>query len=412
VSGPPIERGVLDISGGRIVRISGDSAALPPPDAAIVDCTGLRIYPGLIDAASMIGLVEIGSVQGTVDTAEIADFQPDLMAVSAYNPFSAAVEVARCEGITSALITQKGGIISARAGLVHLDGWSTAEALIHSGVFPVVTLPSLPAEFPENMPEERQRETKKDHIRKLAEVEDFFTQAAHYARLTRMAPNSPHLVPRRDRRFEAMIPHVLGESPVLFAADSYKQIREALRFAERYGLRPIILGGREAWKLAEELAAKQVDVIFSRTTSYPSDTFEPWDSVYRCPAMLHAAGVRFCFGVRDAALAKQLGIEAGLAVAHGLNEDAALRAITLDAARILGVADRLGSLDVGKVADVVIATDTPLQADSSVVGLFIAGRPIELASRHTRMDALFQSRPPPALPPAPTLRGPPAMRRG
>lgn len=411
VSGPPLDQGIVDIADGRIVQVSGGASNPPPAGAVVLDCKGLEIYPGLIDAASPLGLTEIGSVQGTIDTSEIAEYQPDVTAVSAFNPFSAEVEVARCEGVLSAHIVQGGGAISGRSGVVKLDGWSMPEALVRSEVGVIVSLPSLPVEFPPSLPEERQREARQSNSRRLGEVEDFFRDAAHYSDATLAAAARRELAPRRDPRLEAMIPYVRGERPVFFAADSYKQIREALRFADRYRLRPIILGGRESWKLAEDLAARNVDVIFSRPSTLPADKFEPWDSVYRTPAMLYAAGVRFCLGVRDASLSKQLGVEAGLAVAHGLDEAAALQAITLDAARILGVEDRLGSIQKGRLANLIITTGTPLQADTRVVAAFVEGRPIELTSRHTRHDAQWQARPNPRLPPAPELRGPPAMRR-
>jgi hypothetical protein len=338
-------------------------------------------------------LEEIGSVQGTIDVAEIADFQPDLHAVWAYNPHSAHIEVGRCEGVTSALVVQSGGTVSSRAGLVRLDGWSMPEALVASPAALRVELPSLPVEFPEEMQEDRKAEIKRAHRKRLDETVEFFDRARQYAKVSQVAKDHPELMPERDPRLEAMMPYMTGQSPVLMAANSYKQIREALEFARKYGLRPVILGGREA-----------------RPTSYPAGRHEPWDSVYTCAAALHRAGVRFCIAVPNPELIKQIGVEAGLAVAHGLDEEAALRAITLDAARIIGFDDRIGSLEAGKNADLLVTTDTPLQASNVVVAAFIAGRPIDLTSRHTELDEKFRGRPAPALGREPVLRGPPAMR--
>ncbi len=411
VSAPTIERGLLVIAGGVIARVGPATDQSPPPGAVVVDAGGLHVYPGLINAQTELGLSEIGSVAGSVDQADIGDLQPDLSALSAYNPFASAIEVARCEGVTAGLLVPQGGVIAGRAGLVLLDGWSMPEARVVDDVALVVTLPSLPVRFPEELPEERQREQIAEHRSKLAAAEEFFRTARHYAAVKEQTAGDDAHQPTPDRRLDAMAPYMRGERPVLFRADSYKRIVEALRFAERYGLRPIILGGAEAWKLADELARHKVDVVLGPTTTYPSDRFEPFDSVYRNPAALHRANVRFCITSPSATLAKNLGIEAGYAVAYGLDEARAIQAITLDAARILGVDDKLGSLDAGKVANVIIATDSPLQASSRIVAEFIAGRPIELASKHTRLNEQFRARPAPSLPPEPVLRGPPALRR-
>lgn len=411
ISGPAIENGSLCIKDGKIHRIDSAQGVSIPAGVTRIDAAGLHAFPGLINAHATLGLTEIGSVAGSVDTADIGDFQPDLLAESAYNPFATAIEVARSEGVTTGLLVPGGGMIPGRASLVRLDGWSMPEALVASNLGLVVRLPSLPHRFPDDMEPDRKQEQIDGHRKSLAMIEDFFRKASAYYQSTQGGSAISRGSADYDPRLAAMAPYLSREKPVLFRADSYKQIAEALRFAERYELRPIILGGRHAWKLASRLADDRVDVILGRTTDLPGDKFEPWDSVYRNPDMLARAGVRFAITVPDASLAKLLGIEAGYAVAYGLSEEHAIRSITLDAARIIGVDDRLGSLEVGKVADVILCTDTPLQASNCVVAEFIAGRPIDLSNKHTRDDAKWRSRPAPSLPPERTdLKGPPAQR--
>lgn len=405
VNGSTIEKGLVVISGSRISRVGPDDGAAPPTGVAVVDAKGLHVYPGLICAGVSLGLVEIESVQGSVDANDIARFQPDLMTLSAYNPFSAGIGVARSEGITSALVMSGGGAVQGQCGIVHLEGWSMPEARFASPVGLMVQLPSMASQFPWWMDDEAKEQAKKDFPKSLAAVEEFFRTAGQYARMKSAGAN-----PAFDRRLEEMLPYINRERPVIFRADTHKAILEALRFAEKYELRPIIFGGREAWKAATELADKKADVIVSRSMNLPGGDFEPWDSVYANAATLHRHGVRFCFTVGEPSLTKQLGVEAGMAVAHGLDPDAALSAITLDAARILGVDDRLGSLEPGKIADVIITTDSPLQASNCVVAEFIRGTPVDLSNKHTRDDAKFRARPTPQLSPTGELRGPPVMR--
>ena len=244
----------------------------------------------------------------------------------------------------------------------------------------------------------------------MVKIEDFFRKAQRYSKVKTVAEENPELEPEHDPRLEAMIPYMRGEMPVLLQANSYKGILEVLKFAERYNLRPIIYGGREAWKLADKLAEKKIDVIITKSTTYPRGEFEPWDSIYSNAAVLAEAGVRFSFATGGASLAKNLGIEAGLAVAYGLDEERAMRALTLDAAEILGLGSTHGSLEQSKTADIILTTDSPLQASNQVLAAFINGKPIDLTNKHTDADDKFQSRPKPDLGTPPELRGRPALR--
>ncbi len=402
---------------GTLVMVDGkihsmrEAGATAPPNATVVDATGLNVYPGLINAGVALGLLEIESVAGTDDQRDTSRIRPDLRALSAYDPFSSHIGVARSEGVLAALVPPAGGFISGLAGLVRLHGWTMPEARLKADVGLVVDLPHRPREWPWWVRDEQKKEREKAYAGDLAEVETFFRDARLYAETTKLAAQDPSVLPYRDRMLEAMRPYVLGEKPIMFAANSYKEMLEVLRFAERYELKPVIFGGREAWKLADELAARNIDVIIQRSMAYPRGDYEPWDSVYANAKTLADAGVRFAFTTGEPSLAKQLGIEAGMAAAHGLSEDRALRALTLDAAGILGIDSELGSLDVGKRGDVIVCTDTPLQASNKVVAAFIDGQPLDLTNKHTDNDAKWLTRPTPELrPEAEELNGPPVMR--
>ncbi len=416
VSRPAMEQGTLIIESGRIAAVG--QVFQIPPGATVIDAKGLHVWPGLINAATTVGLYEIGQVSVTVDTSETGTYQPDLLAVSAFNPHSAMVDVTRAEGITSALVIPNGPAVCGQAGLVNLDGWTLDEMLIEPRVGLVVNLPS---EGPKGLLEDdkpwrdpNQPEPDEPIDRSLAELRRFFEDARAYA----LARDSGELTTASDSRFEEMRPYVLGRKPVLFRAGGYKHMLEVLQFADSLGLKPVILGGSEAWKLADLLAARKVPVIYEGTMDMPADVPLPpyasdaWDSRYQAAGVMSKAGVSFCAAHQGADLAKLLPLEMGMAVSHGLDSDAAMRASTLSAAEILGVADQLGSLDVGKVANVIVTTDHPCRATTRVEYEFIGGRPVALESKHTRDAAGFAQRPAPTLPPPRTdLAGPPSQTK-
>lgn len=421
ISGTPIVGGTVIIRDGKIESVGSDMQ--PPTGATLIDAKGLHVYPGLINAATEVGLREVDSTDVTVDVEESGVFMSDLAALSAFNPHSDMIEVTRAEGITSALIVAASNAIAGQAGLVHFDGWTMNEM---AGEMKLGLAVALPFKRPEPLLErpekpdfegwnERPQRNERAY-QQLAEIQTFFENAARYA----AAKADPIRAAKLDidPRFEAMIPYVRGEKPVLLAANSYKQILEALQFAHTLNLRPVILGGQDAWKLADLLAQLDVPVIYEGVFAGPDGVdgvpmaSEAWDANYRAPAVMQAAGVQFCFGVRSSALAKLAPIHAGFAIAHGLDADAAMRALTLSAAEILGVSDRIGSIDPGKLANLIVTSDHPCQATNVVKYMFVRGKPVPIASEHTRDADKFANRPATQLPPERTdLKGPPSQSR-
>ncbi|MCZ6683721.1 MAG: amidohydrolase family protein, partial [Planctomycetota bacterium] len=400
---PPVEGAVVLIRDGRVfVETPGTDAQ----DAeSVIQIDGLHVYPGLIDAASSLGLVEIGRVTESVDSSEIGRFQPDLLVHRAINPHSELINVARIGGTTRALIIPGGGVVAGQAELIKLDGWTAPEMAAGSDRWLAVRLPSLGT----NLPKDERSKQIDEHVRDIAKIERYFERARRYAELREADDLDDERRPPYDSRWEAMIPYVQGRRPILFSAQSYKQILEVLAFAERVAVNPIINGGRDAWKLADRLAAEGIPVIVHGSTTYPERPFGTFDSGYKNAAVLDEAGVTFCIARNSASNARQLGIEAGMAVAHGLDPDRAVYAITLGAARVLGVDDELGSLEDGKRADLIVTDGHPCRASTRVLYEFIDGRPVMLESRHTRWDRKFRDRPAPDLGPPPDLRGPPPM---
>jgi imidazolonepropionase-like amidohydrolase len=375
----------------------------------VIEAKGLHVYPGLINADTGLGLVEIPSVAATNDTRELANFQPDVRAVSGVSPHSSHIGVAACEGITTAAVRPEGGYISGGAGLIQLAGWTMPEMLRNVELGLIVDLPSLPTE----LEAEDRNDRLKSHKETIQEIETFIKDAQHYAKIREMQNGGDRVYQAVDVKLEAKIPYVTGEKRVFFAADSYKEILEAVRFAEAFELDPVIIGAMEAWQCADMLAEKNIPVIVNSIYAFPASEFVRYDARYANPGMLEKAGVDFCIATGGSEYARRLPVHAGMAVAHGLTPDAAVRSITLDAARILGVEKEIGSIEQGKIADVIITTGHPCQASTRTVASFIAGQPIELTSKHEESYQRFTNRPAPKLPAEPeNPAGPPPMRVG
>lgn len=374
VTSTPIEGGTVLIRNGKIEAV-GRQVTIPR-GATMVDAKGLCVYPGLIDSTTRIGLIEIGSVAGSVDTNEIGGFNPHLLAARSINPMSEIIPVTRANGLTTVLTAPGGGLVSGQSALVRLDGWLPEEmavlpaAALHVN-FPRVRRPDDPGEAPKEDPE-----------KPIKELREHFERAKRYGE-GRETP---------DLALEAMQPYLRGERPVVFEANSPDEIQAAVRFAEEFKLKAIIGGGREAWKVASLLREKDVPVLVGPVATLPALRNDPYDAGYFTAARLHAAGIRFAIRSADASNARNLPYHAALAAAHGLPRDETLRAITIYPARIFGVEDRIGSIEVGKSADLIVTTGDPIEVITDVVAVFIQGKPVPLDTKHTRLYRMARER--------------------
>lgn len=393
VSGPVIEKGTVVISGGKIAAVGPDAAV--PPGATVIDGTGQTVYPGLIDGLTTLGLTEIGSVAGSVDVAEVGDVNPHAKAWIAVNPHSELLPVARANGITAALAAPAGHLISGQSALIRMAGSTPDELTVKTPVAMHVEYPSGRAapdpSRPEGEPdlktfEERQKDKKKNQEKDLKRLGNLLEEAKAYGQLLRAGPAA-----KADLPMEALGPAARGEVPVVVRADAEDDIRGAVAFAAEHALKLIIAGGLEAWRCADVLKQRDVPVLVN-VDRLPRRESDAYDAAYANAARLHAAGVRFAIVSDDASQARDLPYEAAMARAYGLPKDAALRAITLSPAEILGVADRMGSLSVGKDADLFLATGDIMDHRVSVTRVFIDGIPQSLETRHTRLYQQFKDR--------------------
>jgi imidazolonepropionase-like amidohydrolase len=396
VSGPDIENGTVVIRDGKIDAVGTNVTV--PTGAQTIDGSGLSVYPGMIDAGTNMGLVEVPQgANGTVDTSEVGELNPNAKAIIAVNPHSAHIAVTRVEGITTTLSAPTGGLISGQAALINLLGTAPSEMALVPHAALVINYPRIGGggggfggfQQPASL-----TETLTANERQVEQIRKMLRDAEAYGRAQDAYVKDKSL-PRPDRNIvlESLVPYVRGEQPVILRADREAEIRGALKFAEEMKLKPIILGGDDAWKVASLLKDKNVPVILTGIFSLPNREDDAYDMLYELPAKLQQAGVRFCISTGDAgAEVRNLPLYAGMAAAFGLSKADAVKAVTLYPAQILNVADRLGSIEVGKMANLVVTDGDLLEIRSHIKYLFIDGRPVVLTSRHTELNDAFKNR--------------------
>ena len=392
VVGPRVTGGTIVLRNGRIEAVGANVTV--PADAQVIDGTGLFVYPGLIDSGTRLGLTEIGSVPGGEDTQELGDFNPHNDALSAVNPSSEIIPTVRVNGVTTAITSARGGVIAGQAALIDLMGWTPQEMAVLPRAGMVITFPRIRSgrRFGGEGSQQGGEAQAEEVNRQTRALRTYLTNAKAYAEIkARLAAGAPG-TQEVSLPMEAMVPVIRGESPVIFEVETAEQIRGALAIADSFRLRVILRGARFAWRLADTLAARHIPVIVGPTVSSPGDS-DPYDAIYAYPGVLARAGVKIAFQTDNASDSRNLAYNVALATAYGLDPDEALRSVTINAAQIWGVADRYGSLEVGKVANVIVTTGDPLDARTQMRHIFIRGQPVPFAGRHDRLYEQFRARP-------------------
>lgn len=381
VSGPKIEHATVLIRDGRIAAI-GTSVTVPA-EATRIDATGKWITPGLIDGAGQMGLVEIGSVPGTRE----ARIQGDTIAAAfnvaeGINPASQVIPVTRVEGITTTLAAPSGHLVSGQAVLIDLDGPTIEQMLVKSPVGIVA-----------NLSENGKDEGGGSRAAVVQRLRATFRDALEYERRRvdyRRAQIEP--LSASEANLEALLPVLHGELPLIAIANRRSDIQNALRLAREFRLRLILAGAQEGWEIGAEIAAAGVPVLVQPLDNIPS--YDALGVRYENAALLARAGVKVVLLETDTHNSRNIRQEAGNAVANGLPWDQALRAVTLTPAEVFGVADRYGSLEVGKVANVVVWSGDPFEFSTGVEHVYIRGREIPLTSRQRELFERYKKLPP------------------
>jgi imidazolonepropionase-like amidohydrolase len=343
----------------------------------------------MIDAGSVLGLIEVDSARETRDHAESGDFQPDLRASTGINPDSELIPVTRANGVLAAVTRPTGAVIAGQSALIRLSGWVPGEMAL---VDPLALHVELPGGFPgigRGSPFGRAATTvlRRTREAKLKKLRELFKQALTYDAGRRASPDGP-----TNPRLEALAPYARGEKPVVIQASRLTEIREAVKLADELKIKVVISGGLDAWKVAGDLKKRDIPVLVGPVLTLPAERYDPYDAPYACAARLHAAGVRFCIRSKGDSNTRNLPYEAAMAVSYGLPPEEGLKAVTLYPAQILGVADQLGSIERGRRANLVLTNGDMLQASTQVVGLLVDGKPLAPTSKHTRLYERYRGR--------------------
>ncbi|NUR32905.1 MAG: amidohydrolase family protein [Gemmatimonadaceae bacterium] len=388
VSGPVIENGTVVIRGGEIVAVGSNVAV--PADAQRIDATGKVVTPGLVNAATQLTLVEIGAVGATREAQArgregiAAAFRP----WEGLNPTSVLISPARNAGVTTVLVAPSGGLISGQAGVVHLVPGTAADMVLKA---PVAMVASLgPSRGPNGSP-------RAETIMRLREILDdarvYRTRRADFER----AQTRTLAAGRLD--LEAMLQVLDGRIPMVVEADKASDIEAAMKLAKDYNFRLIVAGGAEGWQIADKLAAARIPVLTGAMNNIP-ESFSSLGQRQENAGLLSKAGVQVTVvgnaggGDEEAFNVRNVRFEAGNAVAYGMDWNTALRSITLTPAETFGVADRVGSLAAGKVADVVIWSGDPLDFASQPEHVFVRGQEIRQPSRQDLLEERYKTLPP------------------
>ncbi|HLZ11493.1 MAG TPA: amidohydrolase family protein [Candidatus Acidoferrum sp.] len=403
LAGAPIEDGTLVIKDGKIAAIG--AAVEIPAGAQVIDAKGLQVSPGLFDAVTQMGLSEIGAVSSTVDSAETGAFNPDVVAATAVFPSSEHIPVTRAAGITEVLsVPGSGGfdsfgnrgMLAGQASAIHMAGWTMEDMQIKKSAAMVINWPVIITESFDFATFSRKHkpfaEAKTEYEKQLTQLADLLDSARHYAQA--MGHGGPSDF-ERDVKLEALVPVVRGQLPVLVFADEARDIRNAVEFCEKQKLRMILAGGAEAYKVKDLLRSKDVPVILRPVLTEPRKEDDSYDRLLTQPAELVAAGVKIAFASFDNSFARRLGQNAANAIAYGLSPEDGLKAVTLYPAQMFGLSDQMGTLQVGKLANVIVTNGDPLEVTTDVKYLFIRGQLTSLDNRHKRLYEKYANRPKP-----------------
>jgi imidazolonepropionase-like amidohydrolase len=380
--------GDLLIKDGIIAEIG---KSITNSDAKIIDCSGKQIYPGLIDGGCRLGLVEIGAVSLTNDFNELGDFVPHMKALTAVNPNAVAIPVTRVNGVTTVFSKPEGSTFPGTGALIHLFGYNPDQ--MSAGAERVVM--RFPSTGKRGRWDRRSEEDiKKDTDKAISNINNIWDNANNYMKMDSAARSENTALYTNNPQMMALLPIVSGREPIFIEVNSKNDIESAIEWISERKYKAVFTGVAEGWRVADKIAKADIPVITGPVLSVPGRDNDSYESAYTNPAKMMKAGVKVALRTDNAENVRNLPFNAGFAAAYGMGIDNALKAVTINTAEIFGVADKIGSLDKGKIANLFIANGDAFETKTKIEHLFIKGWKIPLESRHTLLYDEFLERSP------------------
>ncbi|MEB2785626.1 amidohydrolase family protein [Algoriphagus persicinus] len=383
-----ITQGVLNnasvlVEDGKIKEIGTTISA---NGAEVIDCTGKYIYPGMIDGGTKLGLVEINSVAETIDYAEVGNFTPNMQALTAVNPNSVAIPVTRVSGVTTVLTVPAGGLFPGTAALINLNGYTPDQ--MYAGFKGIVM--NFPSSGRRGRYDRRSDEDiKKATEKEIKEANDLWDKAKSYASLVRNGAELEYY-PEMAQLAKA----TSGELPLLIEVNVAADIQAAIKWVEGKDAKVIFTGVAEGWRVADEIAKAEIPVITGPIQALPTRDSDRYDTPYANAGKMAKAGVKVAIRTDDQENVRNLPFFAAFAAAYGMGKEEAWKAVTINPAEIFGLADQYGSVEAGKVANLIVADGDPFETKTNIMHVFINGYRMPLSNRQIRLYQEFLDRSP------------------
>lgn len=360
-------------------------------DVKVVDCTGKHIYPGMIDSGSRLGLVEIDAVSVTNDFNEIGDFVPHMKALTAVNPNAVAIPVTRVNGVTTVFAKPEGGTFPGTGALIDLLGYSPEQMSCGSERV-VMRFPSTGRRG--RWDRRSEEEQKKEADKAMQSLNEIWEKAVAYSKIDSAARAENKTYLTNQPQMDALLPVVRKQQALFVEVNGMQDIEKALEWVAKNQIKAVFMGVAEGWRVADQLAKAGIPVITGPVLSTPRREYDRYDAAYTNAGKMSKARVKVAIRTDNAENTRNLPFHAAFAAAYGLGKEEALKAVTLYPAQIFGVADKYGSLETGKVANLLVTTGDPFETKTKIEGLFIRGWNVPLESRHTLLYDEFLERTP------------------